>query len=77
MFPNKMLDGGIFRNSFIESSDCAIFGLQAFHWSVVNVGNGDMGDFRLKDISDVIVKYGYRILQPIGMVTMRSALKGV
>jgi hypothetical protein len=59
MFPNEMSDGGIFRNSFIGSSDCAIFRLQAFHWSVVDVGNGDMGDFGLKDISDIVVKYGY------------------
>jgi hypothetical protein len=61
MFPNETLDGGIFRNGFVGSSNSVIFGLWAFHWSVINVGNGDVRNFGLKDICDVIVEDGYQI----------------
>jgi hypothetical protein len=59
MFPNETLDGRIVRDSFVGSANRAIFGFQTFYRSVVNVRNSDVRNFGLKDISDVVMKYGY------------------
>jgi hypothetical protein len=47
VLPDETSYGGVLRNSFERSVDGAIFGFWAFDWSVVDIGDSDMGNFGL------------------------------
>jgi hypothetical protein len=54
VFPNKPVYAWVLQNSPIRVVDLLVHGRQSFERHVVNIWDGDMGDFCLQDEGDVV-----------------------
>src|SRR5271154_1998164 len=61
VFPDKLMYSGVFRNGFTSSVVSYVVRFGSFDRYVIDVGNGDVWNFGLQDIGDVVVKYRNRI----------------
>ena len=61
VFPNESPNTRVLRYGLVLAVAIAIVTLQSFAWAVVDVRHGEVRDFGLKDIGDIVVEYGYRV----------------
>src|ERR1700677_2007219 len=61
VFPDKSTYSRVFGNGFECSVVLYVARFRSFDRYVVDIWNGDMQNFRLQDIGDIVVKYRDRI----------------
>ena len=61
MFPNESPNAGVLRYGLVLAVAIAVVALRAFARTIVYVGYGEVRDFGLKDIGDIVVEYGHGV----------------
>src|ERR1700677_430495 len=57
VFPDKSMYSGVFGNGFESSVISYVVQFGSFDRYVIDIGNGDVRNFGLQDIGDVVMKY--------------------
>ena len=58
MFPDEPMNTGVFRNHLIQTVVQDISGGRTTNWDIVDVQDGSIQNFQLKDVGDIFMKYG-------------------
>ena len=61
VFSDKSMYSGVFRNGFKGSNVLYVVRFGSFDRYIVDIENGDMWNFGLQDIGDIVVEYRDRI----------------